>query len=78
MPVVAPLVGGLGEVVTDGIDGYLIDERTPSRYADRSLELMENLDLYDSMSRAAVMKVKTLFSAERMARDYLALYRALM
>ena len=78
LPVVAPRVGGLGEVVTDGIDGYLIDERDPCRYGDRCRELMEDADLYDSMSRAAVMKVKTLFSAEPMARDYLALYRALM
>lgn len=75
LPVVAPRVGGLCEVVTDGIDGYLIDERDPSRYGDRCLELMEDFELYDSMSRAAVMKVKTLFSAERMARDYLALYQ---
>ncbi|MBN2569698.1 MAG: glycosyltransferase family 4 protein [Deltaproteobacteria bacterium] len=78
LPVVAPCVGGLGEVITDGIDGYLIDERTPSRYADRCLELMEDFELYDSMSRAAVMKVKTSFSAERMARDYLALYRTMV
>ncbi len=78
LPVVAPRVGGLGELVTDGIDGYLIDGRDPSLYGDRCLELMEDFELYDSMSRAAVIKVKTSFSAERMARDYLALYRTMV
>jgi len=78
LPVVAPRVGGLDEVITDGVEGFLIDERDPSRYGDRCMELMENLGLYDSMSRAAGLKVKTSFSAERMARDYLALYRAMM
>ncbi len=75
LPVVAPRVGGLGEVISDGIDGYLIDERDPSRYGDRCLELMEDPDRYDAMSRAAVAKVTTSFGAERMAQDYLSMYR---
>ena len=78
LPVVAPRVGGLGEVITDGIEGYLIDERDPSRYGDRCLRLMEDRGLYDSMSCAAVTRVKNSFSAERMARDYLAVYRTMV
>ena len=77
LPVVAPRVGGLDEVITDGVEGFLIDEREPSRYGDQCLRLMEDSGLYDSMSLAAVTRVKTSFSAERMARDYLALYRTM-
>jgi glycosyltransferase involved in cell wall biosynthesis len=76
LPVVAPRVGGLVEVISDGIEGYLIDERDPSRYGDRCLELMADHDRYNEMSRAAVAKVTTSFSAERMAQDYLAIYKS--
>jgi len=75
LPVVAPRVGGLSEVITDGIEGYLVDGRDPARYGDLCFKLMEDPGLYDSMSRAATARIKTAFSAERMARDYLSMYR---
>ena len=74
LPVVAPCVGGLGEVITDGVEGYLVDGRDPARYGDLCFKLMEDPGLYGSMSRAATARIKTAFSAERMARDYLSMY----
>jgi glycosyltransferase involved in cell wall biosynthesis len=74
LPVVAPRVGGLDELITNGVEGSLIDERDPSRYGDQCLRLMKDPGLYDLMSRAALTRVKTFFSAERMAREYFAMY----
>lgn len=78
LPVVAPRVGGLGEVVTDGVDGYLVDERDPDRYGELCLKLRNDTELYDSMSQAAAMKVRTSFSTERMTEDYISLYRTMV
>ena len=37
LPVVAPKEGGIKEVVTDGVQGFLIEGRDPKRYAQKCL-----------------------------------------
>jgi glycosyltransferase involved in cell wall biosynthesis len=42
LPAVVSHVGDLGDLVTDGVNGYLVDERTPQAFADRMLALLED------------------------------------
>lgn len=74
IPIVAPRVGGLGEIVTDGIDGYLIDGRNPKDFAEKCLALYKNEALHRSMAYAAREKIIRQFSVERMVAEYLSVY----
>jgi len=77
LPVIAPAVGGIVEIIDDGIDGFLIDSRNPQDYADKCLLLNENWELLDKMKQAARAKAERTFSAEMMAERYYRLYRRL-
>jgi D-inositol-3-phosphate glycosyltransferase len=52
-PVVAAAVGGLVEVVEDGVTGFLIDGRDPAAFAARIAELLEQPALRERMGAAA-------------------------
>lgn len=71
---VAPRVGGLGEIIEDGEDGYLVDTRNPRDFAERCLSLSNSETLRRHMARAARQKIIGHFSLERMVNDYLAMY----
>jgi glycosyltransferase involved in cell wall biosynthesis len=75
VPPVVPAVGGLREVVADGLDGYLVATRDPADFAASCAALCGDEKLRREMGRAARAKVSGEFSAERMVRDYADLYR---
>jgi len=74
VPAVAPRVGGFEEIVTDGVDGYLVDGRNPRDFAERCLSLYRNEALRRKMARAARDKIVREFSMERMVDAYLNMY----
>ena len=74
LPVVAPNVGGIGEVVNNGEDGYLIEIRDPRAFAEKCFLLYKNRQLRQRMARAAREKVVKSFSIEHMAAQYHWLY----
>jgi glycosyltransferase involved in cell wall biosynthesis len=75
VPPIAPRVGGLGEIVTNGVDGYLVDARDPGDYAERCVSLYSNEALRRNMARAAREKIIGQFSIDRMVNAYLDMYR---
>lgn len=78
LPIVAPKVGGIPEIVEDGVEGFLIDSRDPKDYADKCLLLCRDKKLWRKMSIAARKKVCSKFSREQMAERYLECYRELV
>jgi len=74
LPVVAPKVGGISEIVDDGIQGYLAEKRDPREFAEKCLLLHDNKLLRQEMSRAARKKVIGSFSVGQMAEQYYNLY----
>ena len=74
LPVVAPDVGGIGEVVNNGEDGYLIEKRDPKAFAEKCFLLYKNKQLRRRMARAARKKIVKSFSVENMAAQYHELY----
>ena len=74
IPVIAPAVGGINEIITDGVDGFLVKSRNPADFAQKCLLLWENKALRSKMSAAARDKANNTFSAERMAERYYQLY----
>ena len=74
LPIVGPNVGGIGEIINNGEDGYLIDTRDPKAFAEKYFLLYENKQLRWRMARAAREKTVKSFSVENMAAQYHELY----
>jgi L-malate glycosyltransferase len=74
IPVIAPKVGGLIEILGDGMQGFLVEGRNPRDFAERCITLYENESLRREMGLAAREKIMREFSAEYMAQQYYSLY----
>ncbi len=77
LPVVAPAVGGIAEIIENGKEGFLIDSRNPRDFAEKCLLLKNDRELWEKLSQAAREKAERCFSAEIMAEKYCQLYRRL-
>ena len=75
VPVVAPNVGGLREIVRDGLEGFLVGDRDPISFAEPCLRLLQDPALRERMGAAARERVAKEFTVEVMARGYLEAYR---
>jgi L-malate glycosyltransferase len=75
LPVVAPNVGGVSEVVRNGVEGFVIDGRNPQDFAEKCLMLYKDQELWYRMSMAARHKAIKAFSVERMTEEYLRIYQ---
>ena len=75
LPVVAPDVGGLRDLVSHGTDGFLLDSRDPRAFAEVCLRLVRDTQLRQRMGLAARAKVAGRFSAALMTASYARLYR---
>lgn len=67
LPVVATEVGAVGDVVTDGVTGFLIPPRNTGRLAEALQRLLLDAPLRERMGRAGWHIAKERFSAERAA-----------
>ena len=74
LPVVAPKVGGLTEILDDGVQGYLVSKRDPEAFAEKCFLVYKDSSLRRRMSQAARDKVKQSFSVEKMVQQYYNLY----
>lgn len=76
LPVIAPDVGGIGEIIDDGIDGFLVKGREPEAFA-ALIHKLKDASLRRRIGAAAREKIRRSFSAEAMAGEYRKLYREL-
>ena len=76
-PVIAPAVGGIPEIITDGKDGFLVKERNPEQFAYFCLKLAKDLSLYKMLSKNAYQKIQAGFHADIMAQKYYQLYKTI-
>lgn len=77
-PVIASRVGGVPEVIQDGVDGLLIDPLCPDQLADRILAVINCKDLRVKLANNAVLKVREHFGVKRMVSSTEALYRSVL
>jgi glycosyltransferase involved in cell wall biosynthesis len=76
LPVVATAVGGIPEIVEDGVSGFLVPPRSPLEIARAVLALLGSRDLADRMGKAAFQHVRGRFSLERCVHEHSQLYNA--
>jgi glycosyltransferase involved in cell wall biosynthesis len=78
VPVVATRVGGIPELVRDGVDGLLVPAREPVRLAEAMLTLLRDPRLADGMGRSARERIGDAFTVEKMIRRTEKLYLRLL
>ncbi|MCZ8531856.1 glycosyltransferase [Psychrobacillus psychrodurans] len=75
VPVVVSNVGGLPEVVVDGVTGIVTDKESPEQLASAFKKLAKNSDLRESMGQAGVSHVAEHYSWIDNAHYMLELYK---
>jgi glycosyltransferase involved in cell wall biosynthesis len=74
-PVVAARIGGLVEVVEDGVTGLLVSPESPEAIAGAVTELLDDPAAARAMGRAGRLRVADKFSLRRMTEAYDRIYQ---
>ncbi len=77
-PVVATRVGGVPDVVRDGVDGFLVEPGDIDALAERLGRLAADPALAARMGEAGRARVLERYSVERLVGDVDALYKKLL
>ena len=77
-PVVASRVGGIPEIVTDGVDGLLVEATDVERLAECCRRLIDSPDFAGNLGAQARLTVERNFSAVAMANRVADLYKDLL
>ena len=77
-PVVANRVGGVPDVVRDGLDGYLVEPGDVAGAADRLATLAGDAGLRRRLGESGCARVRDRYSVARLVDDVDRLYRALL
>jgi len=70
VPVVATMVGGIPEVIEDGISGYLCDPSDPHAMATQIVKVLMNPASTKNLVEAGYERYQQKFTAQRMADEY--------
>lgn len=74
-PVVASRVGGVPEIMEDGVHGLLVEPGNADDLAKALMAMLSDPNRRERMGRAAFERVRTHFSIERQASAYVELFR---
>jgi glycosyltransferase involved in cell wall biosynthesis len=77
LPVVVTDVGGIPEMVRNGVDGYLVPRGDPPAIASAILRLLEHPHSAAAMGLAGADRVREQYSLDRTVQRYFALYARL-
>ena len=73
-PVVATNIGGPAEIITDGIDGFLVSPKDPNALSTRIINLIENPQIFRKVGAAAREKVMKQHSVPSYVSKIMELY----
>jgi len=73
-PVVATAVGGIPEIIEDGVSGFLVQPRHPADAADRILRLLRDTGLRERMGASARQRVAEKFDLRANVTELVRLY----
>ncbi len=77
-PVVATHVGGIPEVVEDGVNGFLVAPRDSKQMASRILDLVNNEVLRHRMGEEGKKKIRERFGVEYMVKEVEQVYLSVL
>ena len=74
-PIVASNIGWAKEVIDDGINGFLVHPKNHEKFANKMVDLINNIELQNSFGKAARIKVLSNFSIDVVAAKSTAFYK---
>lgn len=77
-PVIAPAVGGIPEIVDHQVTGYVYDRKLGVEGIRQGMDWLYSGDQHERASRAAAEYIAVNFTAEKMSREYAAIYEKAM
>lgn len=77
VPIAAPAVGGLTELITDGVEGLLYDRQAPAMAVERIMDHLNDRTAMERLSAAATQRAGA-FSEMTIVPQYEALYHRAM
>lgn len=78
VPVVVSRVGGLPEVITDGVEGFLVEVHDVGRMAQRTLQILTEPGLRKEMGKSARKSARERFCSTKIIPMYEAHYRRIL
>ena len=69
-PVVASAVGGIPDIIVDGVNGILAPLKNPEAISEAVLKLLSHKELYDRISQNGRKTVEDLFLFQNMLRKW--------
>jgi N-acetyl-alpha-D-glucosaminyl L-malate synthase BshA len=78
VPVVASRVGGLPEVLTDGVEGFLVEPRDVGKMAERSLAILTHGSYREDMGKRARERAQAHFCSTKIIASYEDYYRKIL
>ena len=77
-PIVASRVGGIPEIIEDGVEGFLVEPMDVNGLAERCRRLIESPDVARKMGEQGRKRVERDFSATAMADRVASVYKELL
>lgn len=74
LPSIASNVGGIAEVIDDGLTGFIVPPADPGTLADRITYLLKNSQSASKIGNRALQKVKANFDLQTMINNYSKIY----
>ena len=74
LPIIAPRVGGIPEIIDDNIEGFLITPGEKEKFADACINLLNNKNLLHEMGIKARKKIENKFTIDICMERYFSLY----
>jgi N-acetyl-alpha-D-glucosaminyl L-malate synthase BshA len=78
VPVIASKVGGLPEVVEDGVSGFLCRTDDIDGMAKAAIDLLTDPALHEKFAKAGLLRVKKHFCADRVVPRYISFYEEIV
>lgn len=77
VPVIGTNVGGVSDIITDGYNGFLVPEKSPSDIANKVLELFSNKELAAKFKLNGISTVNKKFSWDIISKNTIEIYSEL-
>ncbi|WP_066193241.1 MULTISPECIES: N-acetyl-alpha-D-glucosaminyl L-malate synthase BshA [Gracilibacillus] len=78
VPCIGTNVGGIPEVIEDGVNGYIEEMGDIRAVASRAIELLQDDDKWLQFSEKAKQRVKETFSSEKVCQEYETIYQRVL
>ncbi len=77
-PVIGTIVGGIPEIIEDGVTGFLIPPHSPDKLAQAIIKILENPELAHNMGSRGRQKAETQFNLQQSINEIQKIYEQIL